>query len=162
MLTLIIIILRLSNWYWWELFIVLKAYSLQWSTFEVCIIFALSVSKAIHCFLALSSWVNPEICERYGIEANANDAWKQNGGGKYSRKINKRGKASSCCLCNNMPFTTDGQAAKAGLRLLSFSNSIRAESQGLEWCPCPFCNSAEKESKCLLLSSCCPRSAAGL
>ncbi|GMH39675.1 hypothetical protein BSKO_07573 [Bryopsis sp. KO-2023] len=34
-------------------------------------------------------WVNPEICERYDIEQNADLAWEKNGGGKWTRKIDK-------------------------------------------------------------------------
>lgn len=36
-------------------------------------------------------WVNPEVCERYGLAGNADEAWEGNGGGTFTFKINKKG-----------------------------------------------------------------------
>ncbi|KAK9808530.1 hypothetical protein WJX73_005273 [Symbiochloris irregularis] len=34
-------------------------------------------------------WVCPEICARYGVAGNAAEAWEQNGGGKFTFKIDR-------------------------------------------------------------------------
>jgi hypothetical protein len=34
-------------------------------------------------------WVDPEVCEQYGIAGTADEAWEQNGGGKFSFKIDR-------------------------------------------------------------------------
>ncbi|KAK9828638.1 hypothetical protein WJX72_001241 [[Myrmecia] bisecta] len=34
-------------------------------------------------------WVNPAICEKYALAANSEQAWEQNGGGKFTFKIDK-------------------------------------------------------------------------
>lgn len=36
-------------------------------------------------------WVNAAVCQQCGIANNASDAWSQNGGGKFSFKIDKSG-----------------------------------------------------------------------
>lgn len=34
-------------------------------------------------------WVSKEVCERYGIAGSADEAWEQNGGGKFSFKVDR-------------------------------------------------------------------------
>ena len=47
-------------------------------------------------------WVDPAICQQYGIADCASDAWNQNGGGKFSFKIDKSGTAcSNTALCEH-------------------------------------------------------------
>lgn len=36
-------------------------------------------------------WVNPSVREEFGIASNADEAWQSQGGGKFTRKIDKKG-----------------------------------------------------------------------
>jgi hypothetical protein len=40
--------------------------------------------------ILVQGWVNPEVCKEFGIAASAHAAWEQNGGGKFSFKIDKK------------------------------------------------------------------------
>ena len=46
-----------------------------------------------HVSLVACRWVDAAICQQYGIASCATDAWNQNGGGKFSFKIDKSGTA---------------------------------------------------------------------
>ncbi len=43
-----------------------------------------------------TGWVNPVVRQEYGIAETAADAWESQGGGKFSRKIDKKGVGVVC------------------------------------------------------------------
>ena len=43
----------------------------------------------------MARWLNPAICERYGVADSADAAWESNGGGKFTFKIDRSGDNSA-------------------------------------------------------------------
>lgn len=62
----------------------------------------LSLCCRLYIVVVPCRWVDPAICRQYGIADCASDAWNQNGGGKFSFKIDKSGTAcSNTALCEH-------------------------------------------------------------
>ncbi|EFN56170.1 hypothetical protein CHLNCDRAFT_144881 [Chlorella variabilis] len=53
------------------------------------------ISEAVHTDGRFHGWVNPVVCERYGIAGGADTAWEAGGGGQFSFKIDKKAIPSS-------------------------------------------------------------------
>ncbi|KAK9845913.1 hypothetical protein WJX81_005815 [Elliptochloris bilobata] len=49
----------------------------------------MDVSRAIRVDGRYRGWVDPEVCTQYGIAGTADEAWEQNGGGKFTFKIDR-------------------------------------------------------------------------
>lgn len=53
-------------------------------------------------------WVNPEICERYGIPGAPEEAWEAGGGGHFSFKIDKKGELERRCQHTTSRLSAQG------------------------------------------------------
>lgn len=77
-------------------------------------------------------WVNPTVREEFGIASNAQEAWESQGGGKYTRKIDKKGTCmlqQSAELNHYISLTTVAQPSQ-------HTSNPRAGATPRPWLPC--------------------------